>query len=92
MTDSIVQRVQNHYAVDLEPLVGFGLKYAGVLSRTPRDRIERAVQEEVEDLIARARADLGTQDSPGHRAALDLLSGNEMPRDAPTEGARCPCH
>lgn len=87
MSDSILALATDHVAVDNEPLVTFGLKYAGVLATTPHDRIVRAVTDEIADLVRRARASLEglgptMAPDPAAREALDALRAEDaFPRE-----------
>jgi cytochrome b involved in lipid metabolism len=79
--------VKEHLPVDNGPLVQFGLKYAGLLATTPPDRIERAVADEIADLVRRARAALEALGpvaaAPDAREALAALgSEGEFPRES----------
>lgn len=88
MSDAVLALATEHLAVDNEPLVTFGLKYAGVLATTPHDRIVRAVADEIADLVRRARAAIEGLGQPAGsdpftREALDALRAEDaFPRDA----------
>ena len=82
MSDPVLEIATQHAVVDNNAFVEFVLKYAGVLSPTPHDRIVRAVSEEIADLVRRARAalealgPLAGSDS-NTREALDTLGSEE---------------
>ena len=86
MTDSVLAMARAHVAVDNQQLVDFGLKFAGVAATTPHDRIERAVAEEIADLVGRTRAAIqpfGDTGDPSAREAIDALrQSDEFPREA----------
>jgi len=85
VTDPVMKLASEYQAPDAESVINFALKFTGVMATTPLDRIVRAVQDEVADLVRRARAALEAPPlaaEPLAREALAALASEEaFPRE-----------
>src|SRR5690349_7570844 len=73
LSDRCLRKIETHHHIDPELAIQFFVKFSGIAKKTPRDRILRAVAEELLELCSGALAAAESLTQPLGSAAHDAV-------------------